>query len=108
MKPLARLQLIIITASLLPTLAIVWSRYDQRSERAADAALAAALAQRSAPFLASPDDCNEWLIKHPRHPLAPELRRILSPSELDQLSGTTHRARALAALLGSQPVKSQP
>ena len=89
---LARLQLIIIA----------WARFDERAERAADAALACALAQRSASFLPSKYECEEWLAKNGSHPLAAELRRVLTPAYTDQLSGTTYRARALAAFLGSQ------
>jgi hypothetical protein len=102
-----RLHLIIVTAALLPSLAVVWSRYDERSERAADAALACALAQRSALFMPSKYECEEWLEHHGNHPLAAELRRILTPAYTDQIGGTAYRARALAAFLGNQSAEPQ-
>jgi hypothetical protein len=74
-----RLPLIILAAALLPSLAIIWSRLDQRSERAADADLLMLIHdyhQSSGEGITrSVVDLRGWLAAHGSHSLAPILKK---------------------------------
>lgn len=96
-----RLHLIITIAGFMPAMSIVWHRIDERAERAADAELAVALAALHDPSQRSPDACNAWLRAHSSHPLADQVRRIVQPDLIGQLTGVRHRGEALAGMLGA-------
>lgn len=92
------LALIIVLSSLLPAIAVIWSRMDQRDDQAARAELAAALNyDHNSPH---PHDCAEWLARHGSHPLAPMVRRMLNPDNITRLKGVSVIKDSLAAELG--------
>ncbi len=79
MRPLARLSLLLIAAAVLPSLAVLWARLDQRSERAADAALVMLIHdydQHAGRDTSRPvEELRAWLAAHGSHPLAPILKK---------------------------------